>query len=51
MNDPNEQLNEQQTESLFGQSEPEIEFEMNAGLVNQSVTGGKGPGLRESETE
>jgi hypothetical protein len=49
---PNEQLNENETESLFGQEEPEIEFELNAGLRNQSVTGGKGPGLiGERETE
>ena len=49
---PNEQLNEKETESLFGQTEPEIEFELNAGVRNQSVTGGKGPRLiSEGENE
>jgi len=52
MSDPNEQLNEQQTESSFGQAEPEIEFELNAGISNHSVTGGKGPGfISEGENE
>lgn len=45
MNDPNEHLNEQQTDSAFGQSDPELEFEMNAGFASRGVTGGKGPGL------
>ncbi|HYK34933.1 hypothetical protein [Alloacidobacterium sp.] len=52
MKDPNEQLNEQQTESTFGQSDPELEFELNAGFGNRAVTGGKGPGLvSEGESE
>jgi len=52
MNNPNEQLKEQETESLFGQAEPEIEFELNAGFASRSVTGGKGPGfVSESEPE
>lgn len=44
MKDPNEELNEQQAESTFGQSDPELEIE-NAGFGNRAVTGGKGPGL------
>ncbi|QNI32418.1 hypothetical protein H7849_26165 [Alloacidobacterium dinghuense] len=52
MNNPNEQLNEQESESLFGQAEPEIEFEMNAGFASRSITGGKGPGVvSEGESE
>lgn len=43
MKDPNEELNEQQAESTFGQSDPELE--LNAGFGNRAVTGGKGPGL------
>jgi hypothetical protein len=45
MNNPNEQLNEQESESLLGQAKPEIEFEMNAALASRGVSGGKGPGL------
>jgi hypothetical protein len=52
MNNPNEQLKEQETESLFGHAEPEIEFELNAGFASRSVTGGKGPGVvSEGESE
>jgi len=43
MNNPNEQLDEQETESLFGQAEPEIELELNGGVTSHAVTGGKGP--------
>jgi hypothetical protein len=45
MNNPNEQLNEQESESLLGQAEPEIEFERHAALTSSIVTGGKGPGV------
>ncbi len=50
MNNPNEQLNEQESESLLGHAEPEIEFERNAALAARSITGGKGPGVM-SEAE
>ena len=37
---------------VFGQAEPEIEFELNAGFASRSVTGGKGPRLiSEGENE
>jgi len=52
MSNPSDQLNEEQSESPFGQAENELESELKAGFTSRSVTGGKGPGLvRESENE
>jgi hypothetical protein len=52
MSNPTDKLNEEQTESPFGQSENEHEFEAQAGFANRSITGGKGPGLvSEGESE
>lgn len=48
--DPNEQLNEQENESI-GEAEPEVGFELNAGFKSNSITGGKGPGMAEVEPE
>jgi len=49
---PNEQLNEQEEESVFGEAEPEGAFELNGGFSAHSITGGKGPGaLGEVEGE
>jgi hypothetical protein len=47
MNDPKQQLNEQQMEDLVSQLKPEAEAEQNptVGIAKASVTGGKGPGL------
>jgi hypothetical protein len=49
---PNEQLNEKEPESLLGETDPDIEFELKSFVTGHSVTGGKGPGLvRENEPE
>ena len=47
---PNEQLNEQEEESI-GEGEPEIGFELNGGFSPHAVTGGKGPGALNEENE
>lgn len=53
MNGPNERLNEQLTESPFSQSEHEAEPRSNGefGPHDESITGGKGPGLSEEQSE
>ncbi|WP_158749817.1 hypothetical protein [Acidobacterium sp. S8] len=51
MSNPTDRLNEEQTESSFGQPENEHEFEPRAGVANFSIHGGKGPGLAEDESE
>jgi hypothetical protein len=51
MSNSTEKLNEEQTESPFGQSENEHEFEAKAGFASRSVTGGKGPGVVSEENE
>ena len=51
MNNPGDQLNEEQSESPFGELENEHEFEAAAGFAPRSVTGGKGPGMVENEGE